>query len=481
MPRILPLLAFLLSLTLVTGCSNNNSSSSNNKSAGTVTFFHNIDNAGELNLNAVNTSARNSYGTVDFETFSSLIYLDKKTWGLEVVDGNGTVEAYDDTTVLDGVSFTVDPKRTKIIALTGDYPTPSTANLQLHELPVAYDRDYLDSTYDYLQYINISNIDKDLATPVDVYLVNTNDYVGFDISTASPDISNLDFGETSTTLVLDNTDPNYYLIIAEAGTTNELFNSGEKLLKDYLQQTLLISPNHSGVGSSGITVFYYGNGYGKAWQDLTGFEGQLRAYNGVTDSVDMTINANNGTDDYDLDTGSVFGDISSFTTVNAGTSTYSIIATNDANGAATPLLNIYGDVQVAEDWTVIFYGTTSDTRAMRVLENFNASSSRASVTVSDAAYYADPDNEKAFDVYIKKTTTSLSETDPTFSELLPGSYGNERFVGGDYQLFVTEAGTETSVYPFPPLTMTLVNDTNYHFVIIKDPVNGGYMLDQIDP
>ena len=282
MLRLIQTLLIALSLTIVSGCSNDDDSSSAPRN-GTVTFFHNVENAGALQLKAVNTSARNSYGTVDFELFSSPIFLAATSWGLELVDDNDTLATYDDETVLDNVSFSVSPNRSRIIAFTGTYPDPLSANMQLHQLDLAYDIDRLDSSNDYLQYINVSNVHKDLATAVDVYFVEDADIGSFDANLVTADISGLAFGETSETVVLDSFDPNFHLIITEAGTATEVYNSGKKELQDYLQQTVLISPNHSGVGTSDITAFYFGNGFGTTWQDLSGLVGSMRAYNGVYD------------------------------------------------------------------------------------------------------------------------------------------------------------------------------------------------------
>lgn len=483
MSRTIQLLLVSLMFTLLAACSNDDDSKVA-PANGTVTFFHNVENASVLQLNAVNTTSRNSYGTVDFQLFSDPVFLSAVSWGLEVVDNKDTLTVADDVTVLEGVSFSVTSNRNRLVVLTGDYTTPEDVDLQLHEIPVGYDPDFLGDD-SHLQYLTVGHVHKDLGVNVDVYLIPVADYTGT-VAGHLPQVTDLAFGATSDTVVLDNVDPFYYMILTETGTTTELFNSGEVELKDYLQQALLLSPNYAGVGSSAVTVFYYGNSSGTAWQDQSGFVGSMRAYNAVTDSVDLDVMADNGdagdvNNPYQLLDNTAFGDLSPafVADMTANSNTYSVIAYNDSDGTNTPIRSIFADIWAAEQWTVIFYGRTTDTRAMRVLEDFNASTTRASVTVSNAAYFADADDIKAFDVYVKKSTESLASIEPAFAAMRPGSYGHNRFVGGDYQILVTEAGTDVSVYPFPPLNKTLVNGTNYHYLIVEDPINGGYQLQLI--
>ena len=61
-------------LMIVCGCSNDSKKRSSNNT-GTAVFFHNIDNAPEFQLDAVDEKDRNGYGTVSFENFGGGILL----------------------------------------------------------------------------------------------------------------------------------------------------------------------------------------------------------------------------------------------------------------------------------------------------------------------------------------------------------------------------------------------------------------------
>ena len=88
---------------------------------GNVLFFHNIENAGLLQLKAVNTTQRNSYGTVDFEQVSQMVYLPAQRWGVKLVDDKVTTATGDDVSLLES-HFSVPANSLRIVAFTAiDY------------------------------------------------------------------------------------------------------------------------------------------------------------------------------------------------------------------------------------------------------------------------------------------------------------------------------------------------------------------------
>ena len=493
MPNILQIAVLMLSLVLVSACGSD--SSSRTPANGTAVFFHNIENAGELQLRAVNAENRNSYGRVDFETFSSPVSLRAGSWELEVIDNMGTSTTSDDVTVLPSTSFSVQPRRVRLVAFTGDVDASGSKpqyTVEMHQLPLAFDVDGDSDT----QFINFSNLHK-VRDNVDVYMIPDGVYNPADpLNGQSPVVSSLSFGGTSTTVELDAVSPDYHMIVTEAGNTDPndiLFNSGSRELRDYLQQTILISPNNTGAGDSDITAFYYGNLIKTTWQDKSGLVGSMRAFNAVDELVTgLTVIADNGIDDYQLMDDVVFGETGGVAAeggfaldgagiphMSATDGIYTVTAYDDYTPGDAPIRGLNLDMWPNEWWTVIFYGVLSDVKAMAVLENFNASASRASVTFSNAAYFPDPDKKKAFDIHIKRVGSSqrFPQDTKAFSALMPGSFASARYTEADYQVIVTEADTVTGVVsPFSPVHQTFENGRNYHYTITNDPDLGGFQL-----
>ena len=362
----------LLILSSIFGCSNNSSSKNSNKT-GSAVFFHNIEDAPALQLDAVDHNDRNGYGTVSFETFSSSVALKQKTWNLELVDEQGTTDSTDDEVILDELSFSIQVKKTTIIAFTGEYDTekPGDTEIQMHVLDVAEDTETDDDDEELIQYINISHVHKDLGS-LDIYIV-TEDQSTDSLSLLTP-VDTIDFGETTEEDIrlqrLSTESPDYYLRIAtSANPTVEIYHSGERELGDYTRQTILISPNLSGVGSSDIVAFYYGSGFIQKWYDKDDNIGSLRVFNGISDSNGIDVVADNLDDSYDreFDSNLQFGSVSEVVSnVVAELGTYAVVATE---GMTTIDPQILIDMDSTEFWTVVFYGRTDNAKGMRVKES----------------------------------------------------------------------------------------------------------------
>lgn len=475
--------SIVLAIAGISACGGGGGSNSAGKN-GSVVFFHNIQGSPELRLDAIDEKDRNGYGSAVFETFGTVISLRPRSWSLEVVDAQGTEESVDDQTILEDAEFTVEAKKLGLVALTGTYDTslPASADLRVHVLPIAEDteRDDRKNDSDYeqelVQFINFSHLDKDLG-PVNIYLVKESQSTD-NLALLTPIVTGLAFGDSTDDIRIERLATeyaDYYLRISLASApTVEIFNSGEQRLYDYRKQTLLISPNYSGVGASALVAFYYGDGYTRKWFDKDDNIGALRVFNGLRDSVDLAAVADNVVDDaYDrtVDTGMAFGEVSAFVTdVVADVDTYVLKSTEGATPVSTM---VPVDVGSADYWTVVLYGRIADAAGIPVKETLNANGSQASITFTNAAYFADSDDIIPFNVHIKKASETLADSSISIEELDPGSYGHLLKTAGTYQIYVTKLNNNVIDY----LSVDLAANTNYHFVIVEDVASfSGYAI-----
>lgn len=470
--KIQMVLLVLLSTLIVTGCSSDKKSKTSQ--SGNVVFFHNIENAGELQLKAVNTTQRNSYGVVDFQQFSSMIYLTAQSWGVDVVDNGGTTATGDDVTVLDNGSFSVPANGINIVALTGTYATSATADLTLHQLKVAKDTETSDDNAENIQYINVMHLHKDVAA-VDVYILSdevsgTEDPAN--LASFTPVATNLAFGKASANIRLENTSHDYYIYVTEADNpTNVLNEAGKRELLDYVYQSLLISPNYNAVKNSDITLFYYTSGGAEHWNDTADWTAQVRALNAVG-AASIDVEATSVLSGATAISGSTLagGDVSDYVDLDSDTDTY-LVKASSGGTSLSPGVPVYPSA--GEKWTVIFYGddtTSPETlQVMKTLEDQAVITARASITVSNAGYFPTSEDAKSFDVHILRSGQAFNASSPVFSAMLPGSYSRKRYAADNYQIFVTEAGTEM-VYAVAPAILS--DGEHYHFVIVGDIAKG---------
>ena len=481
MKIILKVSCLLLALAVVAGCSNNGGGGKSRKN-GTAIFFHNIEDAPELQLNAVDHKDRNGYGTVKFETFSSGVSLKPKTWNLEVEDEQGTTDSTDDEVLLQDQQFTIQSKKSNLIVFTGVYDTdkPEEADIQMHTFEIAEDSEKDDDDEELVQFINVSHAHKDLG-PLDIYLVHESQ--GTDNLDLLTPVGTIAFGESTAEDIrlerLRTQQPDYYLRIALASNPGvEIYNSGERGLDDRERQTILISPNLSDVGSSSIVAFYYGSGYVEKWFDKDDNIGALRVFNGLFDSTQLDVEADHIVNDsYDRALGQdlAFGDVSSYVTnMVAEVDTYTIKALEGLTPVST---QIPVDIDSAEYWTVVFYGRVADAAGIPVKELQNASGSQASITFTNAAYFEDDEDSRDYNIHIKKANDNLNSFSVDISALSPGTYSNIVKPKGSYQIYVTTTNNQNII---DSLSIDLLPNTNYHFVIVEDAASfSGYAIQQL--
>src|SRR5690554_4378723 len=165
-------LLLVLTALLVTGC---NSKKKKNRTTpqGNVVFFHNIAGEGELQLKAVDTSQRNSFGSVDFQQFSTMVYLNIGSYSVKAIDDKSTSDTADDVTLLQD-TFTVNADSLSVVALSQD----NNGDNQLFNLALAGNGNE--------RSINISNLHKDLIVGATVYIIpSTATDTGFDPADAN--------------------------------------------------------------------------------------------------------------------------------------------------------------------------------------------------------------------------------------------------------------------------------------------------------
>lgn len=458
-------LGLLLGCLLLTACSSDDKKSKVPPN-GNVIFFHNIENAGELQLKAVNTSQRNSYGAVDFETATSMVYLAAQRWGVDLTDDKGTTATGDDLSFIK-TNFSVKANGLRLVAFTGTYDgATAPADIAMHQLELGLDNELLDSNAANIQHINVSHLHKDVAA-VDVYIVSDEEANADDktlLNTRVAAVSNLAFGATSADLrLVNNTNKIYYVFVTESGNSaNVLYESGSRELKDHIYQTLLVSPNYLDASAQAVSLFYITNTTDEHWNDIANRKAEVRVLN--TYEAGLNVNAVGGATPEVVGTGLALDGVSAFALLDSDAITYFLTANNGAD--LSPQLPLY--MMAGEQWTVVFYGDSTATppvlRAMSAQEERSLVSNRAGVTISNAAYFKSTDTAKPFDVYILRSGESFNLAKPFASNLGSGASSFKRLAGGlTYQVILVEAGSKSISYS--NMVLDLDNGVNYHFVI----------------
>ncbi len=475
MKKSIQCIGIIAVLALMAACSNKSSNNSLS-STGTVTFFHYVSGSSTLSLESVNNDR--GLGTVEFEKFGSGIDLSVKTWDLTVTDVREESDASDDVTVLEDSSFPVTRNRTIINALIGDYELDT---VELVTLSVAHDDEEGDDDNnldgiadDKAQFINFSHIHSELG-PLDIYLVEPAQS-GTSLNLLTP-TATIDFKESSESVRLDENITKYVLRVAlHSAPTVEIYNSGEKTLKDYLDQTIIIAPYTGAVNTgSQITAFYYGNGNDQKWL-ATNSQGQVRVYNALLDSVDMDYDlTSSGNPTLNVDSNLLFKDMSPYQFVDTSAITY-VVTPNDFNEGSAFFDGIGPaiDVQDGESWTVIFFGHVAGfgtSAAIKVLEEDNRFSNKATFTFSNVAYIADIDLRLPVNVHVKLKTDPLDSDIPKFKLLAYGNHGSTTLNAvNNYEIWVTSQDELNTIAG--PETFDVEGGENFHFVLIENNAGG---------
>src|SRR5690554_5964929 len=416
-------MALLVVLTglLVTGC---NSKKSKNRTTpqGNVVFFHNITGEAELQLKAVDTSQRNSFGSVDFQQFSTMVYLNVGSYGVKAIDDKSTPDTADDTLLLQD-TFTVNANTLGVVALSQN----SNGENQLFNLALA------DNSNE--RSINVSNLDKDLPTDATIYIIPDTE-LGADDADNLANFTNYamavpNFGMTSNTLSLPiqqaNTD--VYVYIEDASNTL-IYESGLRTLARNALQTLILSPNTNAIALVTHSLFYYHNGQNEFWPDQADLNGQVRILNAYDNTITVTAETH-GQAAEPLGTltsvDSIGAEVGALMTLGAS-HRYSI---KESLVSGAPALGLY--LLAAEQYTVIFYGdqSTPDLRSMKVKEQQNTVLQQSNVIISNAAYFARGATPIKFDVSIYKPGQNPDNIKPAFTDMQSASFAQKRFSAAD--------------------------------------------------
>lgn len=466
-------IALLIVLTglLITGC---NSKKKKNRVApqGNVVFFHNIAGEGELQLKAVDTSQRNSFGSVDFQQFSTMVYLSIGSYGVKAIDDKSTPDTADDTLLLQD-AFTVNADTLGLVALSQN----STGENQLFNLALAGNSNE--------RSINVSNLDKDLPAGATIYIIPDTELGAADAinlpSFTSYAMAVPNFGMTSNTLSLPIQQQNadVYVYIEDINNTL-IYESGLRTLTRNALQTLILSPNTNAIASVPHSLFYYHNGQNEFWPDQSDLKGQVRIVNTYDDSI--TVNA-----ETPGETPELLGTLASVDSIGAEVGVLTPLDANhrytikESSLSGAHGLGLY--LLAAEQHTVIFYGDQSapDLRSMEVKEQQNTVLQQSNVIISNAAYFARGTTPIKFDVSIYKPGQNPNNIKPAFTNMQSASYAQKRFSAADtgtlYIVDVLEAGNPSAIYAQG--TIDLKGGNNYHLVI--HGIDGqGFTICQID-
>jgi hypothetical protein len=467
-------IAIIMSLLMMVACSNSDSGNNSSSLTGTVTFFNYVTGSSTLSLESIGRDR--GLGTVDFEKFGPGIALKVQSWDLTVTDLREDSNGYEDV-VLENVSFTPIKKRRTIHALIGDYDLET---VELVNLTLAYDEQRGDDDGDEdgfrddkAQYINFSHIHSDLGQ-LDIYLVEPSQS-GTALSSLTP-TAVVDFKESSAAIRLEESITKYFLRISLHGTNTEIYNSGERTLKDYLEQTIIIAP-YTGAVSTGsqITSFYYGDGKSSKWL-ASNSQGQVRVFNAIQDTNGLDyILTSSGAPTINVDSNLLFKGLSPYEPVNTSAVTY-LVTPEDAIEGTTffdglgPAIN----VEDGESWTVIFFGRVDalqTSSAIKVYEEDNVFSNKATFTFSNVAYVFDEDNRKSFNIHVKTPSEFLDASSVDIPLLEYGDYGSINLnAGNNYEIWVTD--DKNLVVKAGPTTFAVDGGENFHFVLIENNLGG---------
>src|SRR5690554_3753391 len=468
-------LLLVLSGLLITGC-NDKKKRSAPIPQGNVVFYHNIDGMGELLLKAVNTSERNSYGTVDFQKFTNAVFLNAGGWSVDVINSKGTTTTLDDELLTSG-DFTVAADSVSLVAITEGANSP----YKIHTLPLASGA------------INISHLDKDLAA-VDIYIVpeqapelpdpatpNINDLGDFKIS-------GLEFSKTSKNVTVT-TDNGVYIYIVDENS-DLIYQSGLRELGTSINQTLLINKN-ADVTPDSYSLIYFFNGKTAVWNHIDDRNGKVRIVNAYgKDSPAFAEDPANPIDiNFPVDSAIEFqpNPTPSPASNSLSVSDYKLLASsikyNINSGIKWPSSPNYLpalplSIEDGEQWSVIFFGDSINNRllAFAVKETKSKVVGQSTITVSNAAYFRPDGYSELFNVYIK---AAGDDDNASIANMIPRSYISKRFVADGSTTYSIRLASALNDMTYYTGSITPVSGENYSLVIYGD-FSSGFRVCTID-
>lgn len=472
-------------LSILLSACGNNSNSSNSAKTGTVNFFHMVTNASRLSLASPNNDDR-GLGTIEFGTFGPGITLNAKNWDLKVTDIRDELDGSDDVTLLTGVNFPVVRDRRTVQALIGDY---AANTVELVSLTLAYDEQRGKGDLDgdgipdnQAQYINFSSIVSDPAlASLDVYLVdvaNCND-----LSLPATPTATVTFKNSTTPIRLEEGKTRFCLRVASAGT--EIYNSGEKTLRDYLQQTIILAPFTGSVSSgstSQITAYYFGDSAAEKWLTADS-KGQIRIYNAIKDCANLNFTLANA-DPLNIPTpvasALAFKGLSDFSQVDTKFVAWTVAP--DCAGdpsffdGAGQLVN----VEDGQSWTVVYFGRIAgapdSSTAVAVPETTTIFSNKSSVTFTNAAYVQDEDKRKPLNIHITTGNEAVTAASVDIPALGYAEYGTTVVNSG--VTYTVTATDDTNRVVKAQTSFVTDGGENIHFVL-HEKAAGGYEIDRL--
>lgn len=464
----------------LTGCNSKKSSSSGTTKTGEVIFFQNIEGTGELQLKALKTNQRNSYGKVGFQQFTNAVSLPVGTWYVNVVNDNATTDTTDDISLIDEDNFKSDSSELGLVAITED----STGTKKLVQLPFANGAG--------IRPINIAHLHNGLGDLVAYFLLpdaNNNDCdPAFVPDMSTPDAvitNNISFGEVSNIVnrTLPAADANgdvskNICVYIKDDTDTLIYQSGKVALENSANQTILITRNT--VAASGdaeaVNLIYYKNGVSWVWSNSPAdTKAKIRVLNLLADPLedvgfyDVAAAAN---------TSNVIADV-----VSLGLSKFvdGVLPSNtgywvEAKMMPSPMVAPFSGQQL----TVMFYGDPSIGQVPKtqiVEEPLNTIDGKVRLTISTPVQLV-ANETSSFAIYLLKegeysfdsALVSLGAKSSTTVTLEPNKY----------QLYAMDASGSNLVKLAQYTALDLqAAGTNKHIVLYK-PAGGGFDLCLID-
>lgn len=456
-------LFLVISALLVTGCSSKKKKNRTTPT-GSVVFFQNIEGTGTLQLKALNTSERNSYGSVAFEQFTAAVSLNVGEWQVAVTQ-NKTGDSQNTEELARG-RFRIEQDRISLVAATNIKGEATV-------LPLAFAKREGERS------INVSHLFDGLGT-VDIYLRVDED--GLDCADESSfdepaQVSSLALGKTSEAVKLAISEEEKAICVQIKEGGDVVYQSGQVILEDSPTQTLLLTKNTSPLAQAdAINLIYYSQGRVTLWSNIADQVAEVRVLNlfevESIEGAELTlfpVDDDETSYGFDSSIASLSLSLLADDTVPANLS-YFLEAKNSNNASlSAPLIMPFSGQQI----TVVYFNE-HEPKSMKVNSLKGIVKDRSQVQISAPLVASNTDASRYNIFLLKQSETDFNEVAATLS---PRSTTVLDVEPGDYQLVVTDAG-EDSIVSLASSTLQLAADENYQLMLYKE--GGGFSLCWVD-
>lgn len=456
------LLLLIISSLIVAGCGSKKKKRRATPT-GSVVFFQNIEGTGTLQLKALNTNERNSYGSVAFEQFTNAVNLNVGEWQAAVTQ-NKTGDSQNTEELARG-RFSIEQDRISLVAATN---IKGEATI----LPLAFAKREGERS------INVSHLFDGLDT-VDIYLrvyeegLDCADESSFD---EPAQVLGLALGETSETVALPISAGEESVCVQIKAGNDVVYQSGKVVLKNRPTQTLLLTKNTSPLAQSEkpINLIYYSQGSVAFWSDIEDQVAEVRVLNLFeSDAVanaklELFPEPETGGVAYEFDDASNQA-VSALDEPILANLSYFLQADKNGSSLPAPLLMPFSGQQI----TVVYFNQ-DEPKTMKINGMKAVINERSQVQISAPLVASNTDASRYNIFLLKQSETDFNQAAAILS---PRSTTVLDVEPGAYQLVVTDA-SEDSIVSLADYALQLEESKNYQLMLYKE--GGGFSLCKIN-